>query len=242
MRNSDNTDPLFVSTRPDWSMSVKSTLSHQTMINGTKAGLEQRERGRRYSNMRIVFTRRGLNLAEWQARFERVLAEMQTVCIVPFWNEGLDAKRRHSGTRLRVQPGRCLRVSPTADLIVSNEFWRVLPSRAFRPELWSDCPYVYVTDGVNGYFSRVLGVKVDPASSIRARPGGSVTARALPFARLLVRTARVGVIGSPPSVEALSLDEARIYPCLECRRVPDSENLQQSSMQSRDETLVFETI
>ena len=242
MRNSDNTDPLFVSVRPDWSQAVKTTLTHQTMVNATKAGLEQRERGRRYSTMRIAFTRRGLTLVEWQARFERVLAEMQTVCVVPFWNEGLDAVRRHSGTNLRVQPGRRLRVSPTANLIVCNEFWRVLPSAAFRSELWSDSPYVYVSNGVTGYFAAVLQVKVDPAQSIRARPGGSVMARSLPFSRLLVRTARVGIIGAPPPTEGFAWDEVRIYPCFECRRIPDSEDLLQSSMQSRDETLIFETL
>jgi hypothetical protein len=242
MRNSDNTTPIFVDTPPDWSVGVKIALSHTTMLNTTRAGLEQRERGRRYATRRITYQRRGLTLTEWQERFVRVLAEMQTLCIVPFWEQGLDAIRRHSGTKLRASPGKTIRSTPGGSIIACNQFWQILPPEAFLPELWRDCDYAYITNGETGYFASIMSIRADPKLALRSRPYGNIVRRLHPFGRLLVRTARMGPHLTPPATEALSWDSARIYPCLECRRVPDQESEKQTAMQSRDEMLIFETI
>lgn len=242
MRNYDNTDPIFVEVPPDWAMGVKVVHSHNTMMNMARAGLEQRERGRRYSTRRITFQRRGLSLIEWQARFQRVLAEMQSTCILPFWNEGLDAIRQHSGTLLRVQAGKTLRGIVGGSVIVANQFWQVLPPESFRPELWRDCPYVYLSNGTEGYFASVLSIRADLKATLRGGAGGSCVRLFHPFSRIMIRTARMGPIVTPPATQDLVWDEARIYPCFECRRVPDQEDQLQSGMQSRDETLIFETL
>lgn len=86
--NTANLTPLFVERLPDWSRSVRVTISHSTGIFESRSGLEQRDRARARARWAIQYDETGLSPAQFNIRSQRAAVEAAYPCYVPFWTEG----------------------------------------------------------------------------------------------------------------------------------------------------------
>lgn len=240
MRDSTNTDPIFVSVLPDWGKEVTIEGAHDTTTIVARAGIEQRQRNRFAARYRISFTRRGENREAWKARWVRLQAEMQSVCMVPFWTEGADAVRTLDRTDLISSTGVHVLARAGVRLCVAHNGYRM--PFPLRSEMWKVGGYAFVFNGTEGRFQEILEVSSDPPRTMRG-PVPFRRIKASPTAVLALRQRRAYIrLASPSNDDLGAMNTARIFPCLRCRRVPQSEDQQGSSLDSIDETVVFEAL
>lgn len=80
--------PTRISFLPDWREGVSIAQIHQTTIQRSRAGLEQRNRRRNGAKYSIEFTRTGLTEAEAKDRLKAIRAEFRGPLTVPVWTDG----------------------------------------------------------------------------------------------------------------------------------------------------------
>ncbi len=235
MRTSENTTPLFVTVFPDWSKGVKIEAVHESMLFTSRAGLEQRQRSRMYGRYRITFQRCGYTREEWAARWQQVREEHRNICILPFWSEGENATRIAGNQALCVSAGVHLRVSAD-DVLGVGQCAYSLPA-PLRSEWWQAARYAFLFDGAEGQYQQILSAASEEEMHLQTGAhGGIVRGFAL-------RRARGKILLGPPENDDLgNFDTARIFPCVACRRVMDQDDQTGASLESYDETLIFETL
>ena len=160
MRNSQNTTPVFVDVPPDWRAGFTLEAIHASAVFQARNGKEQRTRGRPFPRYRMTYRNSGLNRAEWEARFVRLRAEMQSVCVVPLWTEGLDAWKTKDASYLRANnPGDILRANGTGGRIVAG-YYTYETTTDIRDELFFTNAWVLMTDDSgNRQFRRLAATK-----------------------------------------------------------------------------------
>lgn len=240
MRTSLNTSELFVANRPDLALGMRVHAAHETSLSVTRGGVEQRFQARENGKYRITFQRRGLSAAEWKARFVRIRAEIQSVCVVPFWIFGIDATRSAFSQRLEHGDG-ITKAAPGRGICVGRNGWLVesVDETIWKPEIWA-----FVDFGAPGYrFQRVMTAANEKAQTITAIRPEHGAIKASEVSRLVARHAANRIVLYPP-IDDLIPEQltARLYPALRCRRIVDNADERGASLESWNEVLTFETL
>lgn len=240
MKTSYNSEPVFVTTQPDWAEMVKASYMHSTAIFPSRSGKEQRTRGRFDGRARIEYENRGLTKEQWDNRISEIRVEMRSVCIVPFWTEGLAATLTDRFIGRRCAPDGLRKAAPERLLrrcargIYELEEW-------VREDWFSAGEWVYLWDGKFGQFRRVLS-SANELRGIRRASWHHLRA-ASPVAIRLTRPAASILTLYPPSPGAPELAEnLMIYPCKACRRIPGNQEGRRLSQHTFNESLVFEAL
>lgn len=128
-----NQDPLYVSREPAWELGVELVQNMQTSVWLGRAGLEQRQQLRSRGAYVLSYQTFDDRLTE-QARWRRLLAEISTPLVVPFWSEGVTLASL---------------VGDTATI-----------SRAATVDWFAVGDLIYLTDGTQAQFRSISGYGV----------------------------------------------------------------------------------
>lgn len=240
MRNSLNTDPMFITTRPDWAGKVALELLFATSLYTSRAGKEQRTRQRFTGKPRISYKQSGLSKADWDARLPIIRLEMRSVCIVPFWTEGLPGHKSERPVGRRCGPSARRLAAPVAMRRRCGLYVYEMDAPT-REEWFTAGDWVYLWDGEQGQFRQLVrAVEELPG---RRRASWFQMRECAEFRHRAVRPGAHLILLRPPANGAASLgDEVVIYPCKSCRRISAQDEGRRRSQHSFEEKMIYEAL
>lgn len=85
IRDTLDTDPLYISDEPDWSQGINVQINYDTSIYKSDDGTEQRTAKRNVAKYRQTFVLSALSIEQMSIRSSRALFEVRSPLIVPIW-------------------------------------------------------------------------------------------------------------------------------------------------------------
>ena len=85
IQSTQNIAPLYCLEQPDWERGVELERMFRTLVQTSRAGIEQRSSVWGFSRFRISFVLTAMNVAEHQVRRIRAEAECRSPVWVPIW-------------------------------------------------------------------------------------------------------------------------------------------------------------